>query len=358
MIRDGNELRLDNSVPSISSFPSVGNVGSERRESSESGYPKQDAGITLSIVIVTWNCRNFALDCLASLQKDLVETSAEILVVDNASSDGTPEAIAEMFPSVQVIRSDENLGFAKGNNLALNRARGRYLCLLNPDVELVSPCFAPLLAFFEEREDVGLIGPGMLNADRKLARSYMRYPSVWNSFCRALALDNVLARVPGFGGQLMSDFKPGRISDVDVLNGWFWVVRRGAISQVGLLDERFFMYGEDIDWCRRFHEHGWRVVYFPVVRALHYGGACSSNEPIRFSVEMERANLQYWEKYHGPLERAAYIVFCGLHHLVRIMGYSCLTFISPEQNRLRAKIRRSSECLRWLIGFTLHPRRQ
>jgi GT2 family glycosyltransferase len=180
----------------------------------------------------------------------------------------------------------------------------------------------------------------------------MRFPTIWNILLRALAMDSVLKGPGTLGGFLMADFHFDQIKDMDVLNGWFWMARREALDQVGLLDERFFMYGEDIDWCHRFRLAGWRIVFYPEAEALHYGGASSSNAPVRFSVEMERANLQYWQKYHGRILLFFYKLVVYLHHTVRAVGWG-LAYLGKPSSRSRAQFEviQNVACIRWLLGL-------
>lgn len=307
----------------------------------------------LSVVIVTWNAKKYVRECLQSLAEQEQDLGLEIIVVDNASSDGTPELVAEQFPEVGLIRNSENLGFAKGNNVGMNLSHGEYIALINSDVNVQRDCLRKMADYLQQNPSVGMLGPRMLRPDGSVGRSYMRFPSLANWFCRALALDSLFRRRRWFGGFLMTDFDHRKTAEVDVLNGWFWMIRRSAWLQVGPLDEGFFMYGEDIDWCQRFHQAGWRVVYFPGAEALHYGGASSSVAPVRFSVEMQRANLRYYAKSHPRrMQRLAFWFLTGLHHAIRLAGYSLL-FLLKRSRRTEAafKMARSKSCLQWLMGI-------
>lgn len=313
-----------------------------------------DTSVDLSVIIVTWNCKAFVLDCLNSLQEDLEGRPAEVIVVDNGSSDGTPEVVAERFPDVRLIRTGSNLGFAKANNLGMQLAIGRYICLLNPDVKILRGCIRGLCEYLDEHPKVGLLGPAMLEGRGAVVRSYMRFPTLWNCLCRALALDRVFRNFALFGGQLMTDFVPDKITEVDVLNGWFWVVRPQALAQVGPLDERFFMYAEDIDWCRRFRQAGWKVVYFPFARAVHYGGGCSSNATVRFFVEMQRATVTYWEKHHCRAAQIGFIAIACINHLVRGLGYGLLSIVAlSKSTEAKIKAKSSFACIRWLVARSM-----
>jgi hypothetical protein len=193
----------------------------------------------------------------------------------------------------------------------------------------------------------------MLAADGEVRRSTMRFPTVWGSWCRALGLDDIFRGSRLFGGQFMADFDHRHTADTEVLNGWFWMARRSALDEVGLLDERFFMYGEDIDWCYRFRQAGRRIVFFAGAEAIHYGGASSNNAPVRFYLEMYRAGLQFWRKHHGRAARTAFLASIGVHHLLRAAGYALLFLVPARRADSHLKMRRSLACLGWLWDVTV-----
>ncbi len=303
----------------------------------------------LSVVIVTWNCRDFAKDCLRSLAT-VVGIPFEVIVVDNASTDGTAAMIARVFPDVRLITSAENLGFAKANNLGIRASRGRFVALINPDVVLLEGCVARALDVMSSESSIGMVGPRMLGPDGRTRRSGMSAPSLWNSLCDALALHTMFARSRLVGGQMMAHFSWDVRADVDVLNGWFWVIRREAINDVGLMDERFFMYGEDLDWCKRFRAKGWRILFEPSAAAIHFGGGSSQAAPIRFYLEMHRANLEYWRKHHGSMARGCHLLIVIAHHTLRVATFGLSHFLLRARDpSLHAKTARSAACLRWLI---------
>jgi GT2 family glycosyltransferase len=311
------------------------------------------AAAQFSVIIVTWNAKKYTGECLESLARPRSASSAETIVVDNASADGTPELVKEAFPDVQLIQTGQNLGFAKGNNVGIRASTGKYLFLVNSDVNAAQCDFEKLVGYMEDHPDVGLLGPQMLGADGSVGRSTMRFPTLWNSFCRTFALDSVFKKSRLFGGFMMNDFQHDRTVDVEVLNGWFWVVRRSALDQVGLLDERFFMYGEDIDWSYRFRKAGWRAVFYAGAAAIHYGGASSSQAPTRFYIEMYRANLQYWKKHHGSLAQAGFWLSIWLHNVLRLAGFAMVYSLRPSARaKVALKMRRSVACIVWLMGLT------
>jgi GT2 family glycosyltransferase len=304
----------------------------------------------LSIVVVSWNAKRYVQECLTSLARQTLSIPIEIIVVDNASSDGTPEMVRQTFPGVVLIENRSNLGFAKANNIGIRNATGTYISLINSDVYVPPECLQTIYEYMEQNPAVGVVGPGMLRPDGQIGRSYMRFPTVWNCLCNALCLNKVFKGSLLFGSWLMSDFKGGT-SDVDVLNGWFLVVRRQALDDAGPLDERFFMYGEDIDWSYRFKHAGWRRVYFSGARALHYGGSSSARAPARFYIEMHKANFQYWKKHHSRVGVLGYWLTTLIYHLVRLGGYSA-AYLLKRGMKVEAsfKVRRSATCIAWLVG--------
>lgn len=311
----------------------------------------------VSIVIVSWNTKKYMEECLTSLQAADGNLAVEIIVVDNASSDGTPDMIRAQFPGVRLIESGANLGFAGGNNIGLKEATGKYICLVNSDVNVPPDCLAKMYAYMDQHPDIGLLGPGMLRPDGRLHRSGMRFPKLWHVFLRALFLDSLFKGSHFFGGFLMRDFHFDSTRDIDVLNGWFWMTRCEALKQVGPLDDRFFMYAEDVDWCKRFQLAGWRIVFYPEARAVHYGGVSAKNQPSRFVLEMQRANLQFWKKYHGPLSVFVYMLVNCLGYAVRAAGWSVLYAVKPQvRARARVEVKQYLACLRWALSFDGHPK--
>lgn len=307
----------------------------------------------ISIVIVTWNGKRYALECLESLRACKLQLPFEILVVDNASTDGTPEAIRRLFPEVQLIETGANLGFAKGNNIGIAQSRGEYICLVNSDVVVSPGCLEKMLELMQVNPDIGIMGPKMLCADGHVGLSVTRLPTVWNALCSALALNTLFPSSRLFSGFSGKRDSTAALEDVEVLAGWFWMIPRRALQQVGGLDERFFMFGEDLDWCYRFRKAGWRVTFCGIAESLHYGGGSSEATPARFYVEMRRANLQYFRKHFGLPGVVGYTMAIAVHELARIVGYS-VSYCCEKRRRAEAaaKVLRSFYCLRWLISRT------
>lgn len=316
----------------------------------QSAIIMNDPQIDLSIIIVTWNAIQFTRECLKSLHSYKDDPKVEIIVVDNASTDGTQAMVEQDFSWVQLIRNCSNLGFAKANNIGMAASSGEYVCLVNSDVKVPEGCLATMEAYMKANPSVGMAGPQMECPNGLIGRSYMRFPTVWRCFCNALGLHRAFSSSKRLNGIMMTDFNNTQTAEVDVLNGWFVMVRRKALEQVGLLDEQFFMYGEDIDWSYRFERSGWKRVYLADACAFHYGGGSSRLAPTRFYIEMKRANSQFFSKHHGNLGFYGFMATTCLHEVIRVMG-NVTVFIAKKAERPSAarKIERSLSCLQWLF---------
>jgi GT2 family glycosyltransferase len=313
--------------------------------------------VDVSVIIVSWNTKKLLLECLQSVMRATDRFQRETIVVDNASTDGSPEAVEIHFPSAKVIHNETNLGFAKANNIGIKHSKGRYVCLINSDIILHTDCVGLMHAYMEQNPGVGVLGPKVHNTDGTLQYTCSGFPTIWNSLSRALALDALFPKSKLFGGQLMTFWSHDTVRAVDVLSGMFLMVRRESLNEVGLLDENFFMYAEDRDWCMRFRKKGWKVVYFPEASAVHHGGASAARAPIKFFLELQRANLRYWKKHHTPFQQMSFHVITFLHQVVRIIMNSVLyAFIPKGRQESKFKIKRSIACIQWLMHtLSLNP---
>jgi GT2 family glycosyltransferase len=310
--------------------------------------------LDFSIVVVSWNAKRFLQECLQSMRAEIDPARTEIILVDNASNDGSWEMVQECFPEVKSIRNPVNVGFARASNLGMRQSEGRYVCLVNSDVKLLNGCLDRLGNYLDQNPRVGMVGPQIVGSDGQVQRSYMGFPTLWNTLCAALALPSIFPRSALVGGWMLNHRSFDCAQTIDVLNGMFVMVRREALADVGMLDEGFFMYAEDMDWCRRFWSAGWEIAFCPDARAIHYGGASSANAPVRFYVEMNRSFLRYFTKHHGWLGRQAIRGIIALHQVLRVAGNASLYILRPTRRvHLSFKIRRSVACLTWLAGLSI-----
>jgi GT2 family glycosyltransferase len=308
----------------------------------------------LSVVIVGWNARHYLELCLKSLADAPPRRSMEVLVVDNASSDGSAEMIKAQFPWVKLIRSEENLGFAKGNNVAIRQCQGRYIALVNPDVIVFSGCLDTLADFLDQNPKVGNVGPRVLNPDMTLQSTCRRFPTLWNNFCSATGLATQFKNSKFFAGEHMFYFPHDRTLPVDVLVGCFSMIRRETFDEVGLLDENLFMYGDDVDWCRRAWKAGWQVVFFPGAGAIHDRGKITAPYPVRFAVAQQRSILYYWRKHHGFWGEMGIRSIIFFHHLTRY-GFAVLNGVLHRKRNADGDVRKqvSGACLRGIFSETV-----
>lgn len=303
----------------------------------------------ISVIIVSWNASSYLRGVLKSIQETGAGIVREVIVVDNASSDDSPDMVAREFPEVILIRSKENLGFARANNLGIKRAKGECLALVNSDVIVHPDCFQRLVAELEAQPDVGLVGPKVFGRDNLLQISCGKLPTVWNTICEFALLGKVF-RSPLFCGFQMRAEDHDRQRDVEVLSGCFWLARAKAVQQIGGLDERYFFYAEDVDWCKRFGDAKWRVLFVPTATATHFGGGSSSKAPFRYSIEMLRANLLYWKIHHGGLGKMAFFCLASMQHGLRFIVRGLQRLLGLGDRDLNQhKFKEHFFCLRWLF---------
>lgn len=303
----------------------------------------------LSIVIASWNTKALLLECLQSLIRATQCKRMEIIVVDNASADGSPEAVQAHFPEVRLIRNPANLGFAKANNIGIARSRGKYVCLVNSDIAVLPGCLDRMLEYMEAHPAVGMLGPRVLNPDLTLQSTCRRFPNLWNNFVEAIAVDKLFPRSRVWGGQFIAAVPRDHACRVDVLAGCFWMIRREALSGVGLLDEQFYIYGEDLDWCKRFWETGWEIVYFPFAEAIHYGSACFSQAPVALYIQMLRAKMQYWQKHHSRASQAGIWLIMILFQCFRSIANLALYLVKPAH---LSKLKINVAAMGWLLNIS------
>jgi len=230
----------------------------------------------LAIVIVSYNVREFLEQALTSVRKAVQGIDAEIWVVDNASTDGTVAMVTRAFPEVRLIANQKNVGFAAANNQVLRQSRAHVFCLLNPDTVVQEDTFRTLLAFLRVHPEVGMVGCKILNPDGTLQVACRRsIPTPWVAFTKLVGLSRLFPKSRLFGRYNLTYLDPDQSYEVEAISGSFMMVRGEAVAQVGLLDERFFLYGEDLDWCLRFRKAGWKIYYVPETRIVHFKGESS-----------------------------------------------------------------------------------
>ena len=282
----------------------------------------------LSVIVVTHNGRDVALATLRSARASADDVSCQWLVVDSGSTDGTPEAIECTFPDVRVFRCP-NRGFAAGNNVALPYARGRYVLLLNPDVEIADGTLADLVAALDRRPEIGIASVVQRSTDGRLLASIRRFPTPARNLADALGA----ARLPllGWLRELDTDFDLYSCErSVDWLVGAFLCARHDAIKQVGPLDPGFFLYCEEIDWCRRFRECGWDVRHLPLMTITHHEG---DNKAPDMVAQLGHSRRRFAYKHFRWPSAVAIHAALVLNHVLRLVVFAPTAALRPTLRR-------------------------
>ncbi|MGN7381561.1 dTDP-Rha:alpha-D-GlcNAc-pyrophosphate polyprenol, alpha-3-L-rhamnosyltransferase [Chlamydia abortus] len=252
----------------------------------------------LSIIILNYNTRELTLKALRSVYASRTGYQFEVILIDNASSDSSVEKIREEFPQVRLIENQENVGFAKANNQGMRIATGRYILLLNSDTIVQADTLEIMIRFMDEHPDVGASGCKVILPDGSLDKACRRgFPTPSASFYYAFGISKLFPHVPRFNQYQLGYLNPDEEYPVDCLVGAFMLVRRKVIDEVGLLDEQFFMYGEDVDWCYRIKQAGWTNYYYPKTHIIHYKGASSRKRPLKIVYEFHRAMYLFHRKH-------------------------------------------------------------
>ena len=295
--------------------------------------------VDLSVVIVSWNVRELLERCLQSIVTEAVPGpddgvfllegwEIEILVVDNASSDGSSEMVHDQFPQVHLIVNGENRGFTAANNQGLVLSQRRYLLLLNPDTEIVCDALATMIGYKQPNAEARAQGPRLLHTDGSPQSSRRRFPTFSTALVESTVVqewwdDNRILR-----RYYMSDTADDAVQRVDWVVGACLLVRREAYEQVGSLDEGFFMYSEELDWCRRIKAAGWEVVYLPTATVIHHEGKSSEQVVPARHIHFQSSKVRYFRKHHGAFQAEA------------LRWFLLLTYVYQA----------AREGLKWLVG--------
>lgn len=273
--------------------------------------------IRLSIVIVSWNVRELLRDCLRSIEQTQGDLTVEVIVVDSASADGSPAMVAAEFPQVTLIASDENVGFPWGNNMGIAKAHGRYILLFNPDTILHENALVHMVDYLEKHLDVGVVGAQLLNEDGSVQSSRRRFPTLITAFFESTWLQS---RAPQriLNRYYALDIADDQTADVDWVMGACLMTRQEIARTVGGMDEGYFMYSEELDWCRRIKMAGWRVVYLPAAQVTHYQGKSSEQVVAQRHIYFNQAKLRYFRKYHGRVPALILRLFLLLNYLAQM----------------------------------------
>lgn len=252
----------------------------------------------LSIILVNWKTRNITRDALISIYKETKGFDFEVIVIDNNSQDGSVEMIHQEFPQVILIENKDNLGFGKANNQGLKIAKGDYLMFLNTDTIILDGSINKLVDYLDANLDVMMVGPRLLNKDLTFQHACRRsLPNPLNSFFHLFGLTKIFKNNKLVNSYKNYDIDPEITGSVEALSGAAMMFRRQAYEEIGGFDETFFMYGEDLDFCKRIIDRGWQTVYVSYAKIIHFGGQSSGQRKVKSLVNFYEAMWIYYSKH-------------------------------------------------------------
>lgn len=274
--------------------------------------------IDVSVVIVNWNTREILHDCIKSIYEQTRNIVFEVIVIDNASSDGSVAMVKADFPQAILIANQDNRGFAAANNQGIAIAKGRYVLLLNSDTIVLDGAIQKTIAFADQHLQAAVIGCRVLNKDLTLQPTCFMYPSVLNLLLSMTYLYKLFPRCHFFGREKISWWDRDDVRPVQTVTGCFMLVRKEAIEQVGVMDENFFMYAEETDWCRRFQQAGWIHLFYPDACIIHLGGQSTQQVRPQMALQLRAGILQFIRKHDGWLSYMFACILTSLWFAVRI----------------------------------------
>lgn len=248
--------------------------------------------VDVSILIVNWNARDLLRKCLDRVQTTIHQASYEIIIIDNASTDGSQDLVKNDFPNARLIENTENVGFARANNQGIVISKGRYILLLNSDAFLEEGAVDQMVQAADSHPEAAFIGCKLLNQDGTLQASWARFPTLWSE-----------ALGQNFRDRALVDSRIG-LYEVDSVGGACLLARVAAVQAVGSLDENFFMYSEEIDWCYRMMQAGWKILYLESAVAVHLGGGSASRASDTQLIRLYESKIQFFRKHYGRWQAA------------------------------------------------------
>lgn len=326
-------------------------MASVPRTSKGAGSRPETKVIDLSIIIVSWNVREHLRACLDSIRRQRGDLETQVLIVDNASKDGTTVMIEAEYPWVELIANVENNGFAAANNQGLARAQGRFLLLLNPDTELNAACLRNTLDYAETHPELGVVGCRAYRQDGSQQSTMFRCLGLRDLLINMIVPNRIMRRFAWLGGAryLGADFDQPH--EVEAVSGCFMLLPREVFEQAGGMDEGFFMYGEEAEWCHRIRRGGWKIGYFPGASILHHGGVSTEQCLDEMSRAMARSQLLLIQRTRGRPVASAANALMFLRDGSRALLWKLLSLVSRQRHHLNWNPLRNS-----VERFGIHAR--
>ena len=287
--------------------------------------------IDLSIIIVSWNTSQITCNCIQSIYDNKSRKNIEIIVIDNASIDNSVENIRKQFADVVIIENKDNKGFAYANNQGIDIARGNYILLVNSDTVILENCIDNSLAFANSHLNAGIIGCKAFNSDMTWQMNCFRFPSLTNELLILLRLNSIFPESKIFNrvryGNREFDIK----RKVEAIAGCFMLIKKEALDKVGKMDENFFMYAEEADWCYRFHKSGWQVYFTPDAEIIHLGGQSSKQVKPKMILQLRAGTLQFIKKHHSVPYYVTFCIITSLWFGIRIIPWLIVSIFKPKE---------------------------
>jgi GT2 family glycosyltransferase len=268
----------------------------------------------LSIIVVSWNTSKLLRQCLVAVTQTTQELDVEVLVVDNASSDGSAAMVRQYFPKAQLIENSENLGFAMANNQAIRASKGRYILLLNSDAFLIEGAAAAMVQFMDLHNEAGIVGANLIYPDGKPQPSHSSLPTLLSDIKSLLGLDKAALWLHS-KDRVTNEIETGTVSGACLL------ARRSMLDQIGLFDDEFFMYSEEVDLCFRAQKSGWKVYHLPFARTIHVGSG-SSGPTAKRMLMLYQGKLNYYAKHYGASHQKRFLAAIMIATRLKILIYS------------------------------------
>jgi GT2 family glycosyltransferase len=295
--------------------------------------------LDLSVSVVSYRTPALLRQCLSALSAERSNLALEVTVVDNAPDDSSADMVEAEFPWVRVMRNPRNIGFGAGHNQALREASGRHVLVLNSDAAPEAGALRTLVEFLDANLRVAVAGPKLRYPDGSVQPSRRRFPTAATLFVESTQLQRFWPGNPALGRYYVADRSDDEPQEVDWLVGACLCVRAAAIADVGLFDERFFMYSEELDWCRRFRAAGWLVAYVPQARVVHLEGGSTRLDLAARDRQFQASKLQYAAKWHGAGVARALRVYLVLEYVLRATEEACKLALGSRVDERRARLR-------------------
>lgn len=291
--------------------------------------------LDVSIIIVSWNTRDVLRNCLRSIYEQGGKTHFDVVVIDNGSTDGSAKIVRNEFSQVTLVENLDNKGFAAANNQGISIAKGRYILLLNSDTIILDKAIAKAVSFADAHPNAAVVGCRVLNTNKTLQPTCFLFPSILNMLLSASYLYKLFPRNRFFGRERMTWWDRSNAREVDVVTGCFMLVRQEAIEQVGLMDERFFVYGEETDWCYRFSQAGWKILFTPDAEIIHLGGESTKQAAAQMTLLRRGSKLLFFRKHKGCFAYTLACLLITLFFLLRIPYWLTRALVSKKKRRVQ-----------------------